>query len=43
MREATYLTPNEKRVQHVSEGSMAVLPIATLASGSAIRYFPSHF
>ena len=42
MTEATYLTPNEKRVQHVSEGSMAVLQIATLSSGSAILYFHSH-
>jgi hypothetical protein len=41
MREATYLTPSEKSVQHVSEGSMAVLPIATLSSGSAKLYFHS--
>jgi hypothetical protein len=41
MIEATYLTPGEKRVQHVSEGSMAVLQIATLSSGSAILFFHS--
>ena len=43
MREATSLTLDEKRVQHVSEGSMAVLRIATLSSGSAILFFHTHF
>jgi hypothetical protein len=40
--EATYLTTDEKRVQHVSEGSMAVLQIATRSSGSTILFFHSH-
>jgi hypothetical protein len=35
------LQPDKERVQYVSEGSMAVLQIATLSSGSAILFFHS--